>query len=698
MAFVDPCCIDRHSTAETPLNYEMLETARTNDAYVSSSSLGENVNEKPKTDGGTSTLPQTLSPNEHTSVVKVLFKWRKYFILFFTPILFMPLLIAVPSSEARCAYCILVMAVYWVTEVVDLAVTALLPLVLFPLFGVLGSKQVSTPYFKDTNVLFLGGLIVAAAIEKWNLHKRIALGVLLLIGAQPRCLMLGIMLTTAFLSMWISNTATTAMMVPIVEAVLAEIRTESVSNRPGKDTNENRDSQVVELEEVVPHNGSATFEFDNMNGSQENDDEKQLASIRDTEITRYASMDQVDAKISHSKDVSLPSVNLTRNEEDPIEESHKKLCKAMMLSVAYAANIGGTATLTGTAPNLVFSGQVSSLFPKGPGFSFATWFGYAFPEMVILLIIAWLWLQLLFLKFDCLCCRRCVTRTEKRKPSNAIRKVLRQQYKLLGPMSFAEKAVLGHFILLALMWLFREPKFITGWAIIFQKGFVRDATVAMIIAFSLFVFPSQRPRIYSLDGSASKPPPSLLEFKEMSKRFPWNIIILLGSGFALAEACKVSGLSKWLGTQLAHLNTIPPYAIVIIVCVMITAFTEVTSNTATATIFLPILASLAEELKVHPWYIMLPAAISCSFAFMLPVATPPNAIVFSGGHLKVKDMAKAGLGMNIIAVTVLLACVNSYGVAMFDLRNFPDWATSPANGGPGANSTNPVDCYNGTSF
>jgi len=219
----------------------------------------------------------------------------------------------------------------------------------------------------------------------------------------------------------------------------------------------------------------------------------------------------------------------------------------------------------------------------------------------------------------------------------------------------------------------------------------------MIIAFSLFVFPSQRPRIYSPDGSASKPPPSLLEFKEMSKRFPWNIIILLGSGFALADACKVSGLSKWLGTQLAHLNTIPPYAIVIIVCVMITAFTEVTSNTATATIFLPILASLAEELKVHPWFIMLPAAISCSFAFMLPVATPPNAIVFSGGHLKVKDMAKAGLGMNIIAVTVLLACVNSYGVVMFDLRNFPDWVTSPANGGPGANSTNPFVCYNVTS-
>lgn len=181
----------------------------------------------------------------------------------------------------------------------------------------------------------------------------------------------------------------------------------------------------------------------------------------------------------------------------------------------------------------------------------------------------------------------------------------------------------------------------------------------------------------------------------MSRKFPWNIVILLGSGFALADACKVSGLSKWVGSQLAHLNTIPDYAIVIIVCVMITTFTEVTSNTATATIFLPILASLGEEIGVHPWYLMLPAAISCSFAFMLPVATPPNAIVFSGGHLKVKDMAKAGFGMNILAVTVLVICIHVYGVPMFNLSTFPSWA-----GGKSALSTTatPTVGYNLTAL
>ncbi|XP_068749614.1 Na(+)/citrate cotransporter-like isoform X2 [Montipora capricornis] len=673
-----------------------METARTNETCIWSLTIDENAIEKPQRDSGSSSQPQTLLQNENASVVKSLVKWHKYLILFFTPILLMALPIAVPSSEARCAYCILIMAVYWVTEVVDLAVTALLPLVLFPLFGVLGSKQVSIPYFKDTNVLFLGGLIVAAAIEKWNLHKRIALRVLLLVGTQPRCLMLGVMLTTAFLSMWISNTATTAMMVPIVEAVLVEIRSESKVNRATEDTNEK--SPSVELD-VISRNGSPKFEFRDVAQERETEERKRQMTLQETETTRHAPTDQIDA--TYSKNERQSSVDLIQKEdskEDPEIQHYKKLCKAMMLSVAYAANIGGTATLTGTAPNLVFSGQVNSLFPNGPRVSFASWFGYAFPQMAVLLIVAWVWLQFLFLKLDFRCCGRLsVTKTKDEKSSKAIRRILEHQYKLLGPMSFAETAVLVHFVLLALLWLFREPKFIKGWSIIFEKGFVQDATVAMTISFSLFLFPSKRPRIYAPDGSVSKPPPGLLDFREMSKTFPWNIIILLGSGFALAEACKVSGLSNWLGIQLAHLNAIPPYAIVVIVCVMITTFTEVTSNTATATIFLPILASLAKELQVHPWYLMLPAAISCSFAFMLPVATPPNAIVFSGGHLKVKDMAKAGLGMNLMAVAALLVCINTYGVAMFDLRNFPDWAKSAAGEGLGTNSNVTVICYNVTS-
>lgn len=305
----------------------------------------------------------------------------------------------------------------------------------------------------------------------------------------------------------------------------------------------------------------------------------------------------------------------------------------------------------------------------------------------------------------CFCC--CFRKSERSQgrsseSAKAIKQVLAKQYRSLGPMSFAEKAVLGHFILLGLLWLFRDPKFMKGWAIIFKKDYVRDATAAIFISFSLFVFPSQRPVFFASDRSVDKPPPGLLNFREMSRKFPWNVVILLGSGFALADACKVSGLSKWVGSQLAQLDTIPDYGIVIIVCVMITTFTEVTSNTATATIFLPILASLGEEIGVHPWYLMLPAAISCSFAFMLPVATPPNAIVFSGGHLKVKDMAKVGFGMNILAVTVLVICIHVYGVPMFDLSTFPSWAghkgAASTTGTPTVGYNLTALCQNFTSF
>ncbi|CAH3110521.1 unnamed protein product [Porites lobata] len=680
-----------------------MEIGETNKACQDSSpTFGERGNETQENkDHGSPSCMSTNSKNENTSVAKTLLRWRKYLILLLTPLLLAPLPIAVPGSEARCAYCILIMAVYWVTEVVELAVTALLPLVLFPLFGVLGSKQVSTPYFKDTNVLFLGGLIVAVAVEHWNLHKRIALRVLLMVGAQPRSLMLGFMLTTAFLSMWISNTATTAMMVPIVEAVLSEIKNESIKNRLEK--NDDEDSKADELDEVVPHNGS--YQLGDLNEEQEKEETKTV-TVQEPEIheAEGEANGNTEAGLRYKKDERMSSVNLMRDEEE-VESAetqyYNKMCKGMMLSIAYAANIGGTATLTGTAPNLVFSGQVTSIYPDSPGFGFAAWFGYAFPQMVILLFVAWVWLQLLFLKINFRrCCRCfCLSRSKKKDHSaQAIKMVLQEQYRSLGPMSFAEKAVLGHFIMLALLWLFRDPKFIKGWSIIFEKDYVRDATVAMIISFSLFVFPSERPRIFAPDGSANKPPPGLLEFRSMQKKLPWNIIVLLGSGFALAEACKVSGLSKWVGTQLAYLDAIPSYAIVIIVCVMITTFTEVTSNTATATIFLPILASLGEEINVHPWYLMLPAAISCSFAFMLPVATPPNAIIFAGGRLKVKDMAKAGIVMNVLAVTVLIICVNTYGVPMFDLKTFPDWAgnAAKAGGGSGTSSNVTLVCRNVT--
>ncbi|XP_048581960.1 solute carrier family 13 member 2 [Nematostella vectensis] len=611
-----------------------------------------------------------VEPQTSGALKRKLFKWRRYLILILTPLVLLPLPLTLPSTESRCAYCILIMAVYWVTEVVSLAVTALLPLVLFPMLGVVGSKQISPPYFQDTNVLFMGGLIVAVAIEHWMLHKRIALRVLLLVGSQPRRLMLGFMLVTAFLSMWISNTATTAMMVPIAEAVLSELKKEEIKQKLESESNSDTVNQNEGFSDGPVNNGEEDTKNDDIGVTLELGIVKQAEEIVTAEDKN---------QIEKSQSVDL----LDDETQTEIDRRFMRMSKMLLLSIAYAANIGGTATLTGTAPNLVLSGQVIKLYPKSPGIGFADWFFFAFPEMLILLFVAWCWLQVLFLGIRCGCCKK--SHRSDKEQDKAVRVVLLNQYKALGPMSFAEIAVLVHFIMLALLWLFRDPKFMKGWSVIFPEGYVKDGTVAMVVAFSLFVFPSKKPEIlcWNPEGKVTKPPEALLTWKTVAHKLPWNIIILLGSGFALAEACKVSGLSEWLGLQLVGLNTIPSYGIVAIVCILITTFTEVTSNTATATIFLPILASLGENINVHPWYLMIPATVSCSFAFMLPVATPPNAIVFAGGELRVSDMAKAGIGMNILGVAILLLCVHTYGMTMFGLDTFPSWVEPRA----GTNTT-----------
>ncbi|KAA0720302.1 Solute carrier family 13 member 5 [Triplophysa tibetana] len=567
-------------------------------------------------------------------LLKIIWMKKNGLILFCTPFLLLPLPLVVGTKVANCAYVVALMAVYWCTEVLPLAITALLPAVLFPLFGIMESKDVCMQYLKDTNMLFLGGLMVAVAVEHWNLHKRIALRVLLLVGVRPALLMLGFMGVTAFLSMWISNTATTAMMVPIVQAVLQQL-----NNR-------------AEQEEMSP-----------------------------------AEREEKNTEIQNNNQVVLNGhISVDSGGEDNHRETEEKLnlCKGLTLCVCYAASIGGTATLTGTGPNLVLMGQMSQLFPDNPDvINFASWFAFAFPNMIIMLTMAWLWLQIVFLGCNFKKTWGCGTvKTEK---DIAAYNVIKEEHQRLGPMSFGELSVLGLFVLLVVLWFTREPGFVDGWATHFfnaDKEFVTDATVSMFVAALLFVFPSKPPQLCSWWKQSfdtdSVPTPALLTWKVTQKKMPWGIILLLGGGFALAKGCEVSGLSKWLGDQMSPLESIPPWGIAIVLCLMIATFTECTSNVATATLFLPILASMSQSIGINPLYVMIPCTLSASFAFMLPVATPPNAIVFSYGYLKVSDMAKTGIVMNIIGILSITLAINSWGRALFSLDTFPSWANTTA--------------------
>ncbi|XP_042182730.1 solute carrier family 13 member 5-like isoform X2 [Oncorhynchus tshawytscha] len=621
------------------------------------------------------------------SSLQIMWMFKDEVILFCTPFLLLPLPLLIGTMEARCAYVIALMAVYWCTEVLPLAVTALLPAVLFPLLGIMESKQVCMQYLKDTNMLFVGGLMVAVAVETWNLHKRIALRVLLVVGVRPALLMLGFMGVTAFLSMWISNTATTAMMVPIVQAVLEQLNSPQNGEKP-LPIPQSQENGMIPEERLE---------------NSSNPQDRLIIQDNHIPLEKPATEDKLDSpdKPVHQDNsladgkpvvVSMVLKEGTEAEEQVVEEEEEKertkMCKGLTLCVCYAASIGGTATLTGTGPNLVLTGQMSQLFPQnGDAVNFASWFAFAFPTMLLMLTLAWLWLQLVFIGFDLKRTWGCgAVQTEK---EHAAYDLIREEHRRLGPVSYGELSVLGLFILLVVLWFTRSPGFINGWAThIFntKAEFVTDATVAVFVAVLLFVLPSEPPRylcFWRTQSFDTEPPrgptPALLTWQVTQRKMPWSIVLLLGGGFALAKGSEVSGLSRWLGDQMIPLCSIPPWAITVILCLLTAIFTECASNVATATLFLPILASMSQSIGVNPLYVMVPCTLSASFAFMLPVATPPNAIVFSYGYLKVSDMAKTGIVMNILGILCITLAINSWGRAIFNLDTFPSWANTTAN-------------------
>nr|XP_057936114.1 solute carrier family 13 member 2-like isoform X3 [Doryrhamphus excisus] len=564
--------------------------------------------------------------------------------------------------EAKCGFVIILMALYWCTECIPLAATSLLPVILFPMMKIMESDEVCIQYLKDSNMLFIGGLLVAIAVEHWNLHKRIALQVLLLVGVKPSLLMIGFMGTTAFLSMWISNTASTAMMLPIANAVLQQLN--------DSEANAEERAQEFNAKDGLENQG---FE---MHPRYEC---KELQLKGGTVNTDVVDMDEAENDVSKGG-VSIPETMDQRRIKR--EQRYMNLTKGMSLSVCYAASIGGTATLTGTTPNVILKGQIDKLYPDNGGIiNFASWFGFAFPNMILMLALAWLWLQLMFLGLNFRQSFGCGTKSAGDKEAY---QVIKDEYKKLGKMSFAEASVLVIFTLLVLLWFTREPGFIPGWAtVLFNQTtmYVTDGTVAVLLSSLFFCIPSKFPRWGSRsdDEEPDEAPSPLLTWDIVHEKMPWGIILLLGGGFALAHGSEVSGLSKWLGESLIPLQSIPPFAISIVLCLLVAMFTECSSNTATATLFLPILGAMATAIKIHPLYVMFPCAIATSLAFMLPVATPPNAIAFSYGNLKVMDMAKAGFILNLLGVVTINIGINTWGVAMFQLNTFPSWANVTKN-------------------
>uniref|UniRef100_A0A3Q1JU30 Uncharacterized protein n=1 Tax=Anabas testudineus TaxID=64144 RepID=A0A3Q1JU30_ANATE len=573
-------------------------------------------------------------------VSKKLWCVHKQLVLLLTPLVFLPLLFTLPEKEGKCLYVVVLMAVFWCTEALPLAVTAMLPVCLFPTLGVLPSKKVCPQYFLETNFLFLSGLVMASSIEEWGLHRRIALKVLTIVGVKPAWLILGMMLTSSFLSMWLSNTATTAMMLPIASAILESLFGDlETLKQKCKSTEEGKD--------------------DIMNGTLHTKVDKEKIFIVFT--SQMDGIEQTDMRTS---------------EEIRIESEYQmKVWKGFLICIPYAASIGGTATLTGTAPNLILIGQLKSYFPDCDLINFGSWFAFAFPLMLLFLFLGWIWIAFLYGGLNT---RLCYKKNNHRAEAEArARALIEEDYRKLGPLNFAEGAISFFFVLFAVLLFTRDPKFVPGWSVFFKKGYVSDAVTGVIIVSILFFFPSQKPSLsWWFDPQASNSPyVPLLSWKKAQDSVPWNIILLLGGGFAMAKGCEESGLASWIGGHLQPLAEVPPAAAAVLITAFVACFTEFASNTATIIIFLPVIAELAIRVTINPLYFMIPATVGCSYAFMLPVSTPPNSIAFASGHLMVKDMVRStGFFMNILGILSVSLAMNTWGVAMFNLNTYPQWA------------------------
>jgi solute carrier family 13 (sodium-dependent dicarboxylate transporter), member 2/3/5 len=424
----------------------------------------------------------------------------------------------------------LLMAIWWATEAVPIAVTALLPLVFFPLLGISDISATAAPFANKVIYLFLGGFIIALAMQRWNLHHRIALSVLQHAGRNGRTLVGGFMVACAVLSMWVSNTSTTLMMLPIALSVI-EVMHRSV---PGQSEKAQNDFRL-----------------------------------------------------------------------------------ALLLGVAYAASIGGMATLVGSPPNAMMAAFLRESYAIEV--DFAHWLLVGLPLALVLLPLTWLALTRLLFRVDF-------------TTSGEGRALLRKMKDDLGAISSPEKRVAAIFLTVALTWMLRPLlSRVPGLELLDDSG------IAMAGAVALFLVPS-----------GDREDAMLLRWRHVEK-LPWNILILFGGGLALAAAVTDTGLAAWLGTNLQAVASLPVPLLVLIVTTMIIFLTELTSNTATAATFLPVVGAVAIEAGMNPLVLIVPVTLAASCAFMLPVATPPNAIVFASGALTIPQMARAGLLLNLIA-------------------------------------------------
>ena len=490
----------------------------------------------------------------------------------FVLVMLLPLETIMPHAAKMTVAVTVLMIIWWIMQPIPIEATALIPLVAFPLLGVLSVTGAATPYADNVIFLFMGGFMIAMAMQRWNLHRRIALKIVSKTGSSPTKLILGFMIATAFLSMWMSNSAVAMMMIPIAIAIIIT---------------------------VLPH----------------------------------------------------------KNPKD-MDKSEKAFSGCLVLSIAYAAGVGGIATLIGTPANAVFVSMLAKFYPDAPQIDFFQWMMFGVPFAILMIAIMWVWL----------------TKIAYRKmPKNLdnTKEILQKQVDELGPMSTGERNTLIIFIIAALAWIFKDPKTIGSIVVpgvnsLYYAGIlpvkVEDCTIAIACALLLFIIPvSWKNREFTLNW-------------KWASKIPWGILLLFGGGMSLSAAFKASGLSETIANAFGGI-TVPVVVLVLLLAFVVMILTEFTSNTAVANIMIPVMAGIAVGLSVNPIILMMTVAVASSLAFMLPVATPPNAAAYGTEYVEMKDMVTAGWFLNLIGILLFTFLLFTIGLYVFGIDvGLPTWA------------------------
>lgn len=463
------------------------------------------------------------------------------------------------------------MAVWWMTEAVELYATALLPLVALPMTGASAVREAAAPYAHELIFLFMGGFLIALAMQRWGLHRRLALKALRAAGDHPAGIVACFMGVTAFFSMWVSNTATAVMMLPIALSIIG----------------------LVEQVEPGSVGGGARADSKGNGGT------------------------------------GNAAIGVTKN-GGPGTKTRPHFALCLLLGIAYAASIGGIGTIIGTPPNVFLASFIQSNL--GQEISFVRWMGVGLPLVAVFLPLVWLMLTRVLYPL----------RGERIEGSS---EVTERAYRELGAMSRGERVVLVVFLLAALSWITRPLLVRVQVGDLHPLAGLSDPVVAMVAALALFIVPVDvKRRVFVMNW-------------ETAVKLPWGILLLFGGGLSLAAAIRANGVGEYIGHQLAFLSGIPTLLLVMAVIALVIFLTELTSNTATTATFIPILAALSPVFDLHPYMLIVPAAIAASCAFMLPVATPPNAIIFGSGHVTIQQMIRAGFWLNLLGVVLITVLV-----------------------------------------